>query len=82
MQNHSDLMQKAFDAQFLFVCICSLSRVFISCHQNQFRRRSRKIRRKKKMVFVMKCIFFFNEIVVKFKIQMMMPIKNESFMRY
>ena len=26
--------------------------------------------------------FFFNEIVVKFKIQMMMPIKNESFMRY
>ena len=29
----------------------------------------------------MKCIFF-NEIVIKFKIQMMMAIKNESFMRY
>ena len=35
----------------------------------------------KKVVFVMKCIFF-NEIVIKFKIQMMMAIKNESFMRY
>ena len=31
------------------------------------------------MVFVMKCIFF-NEILIKFKIQMMMPIKNESLM--
>ena len=26
--------------------------------------------------------FFLNEIVIKFKIQIMMMIKNESFMRY
>ena len=27
-------------------------------------------------------MYFLNEIVIKFKIQMMMAIKNESFMRY
>ena len=36
----------------------------------------------KKSGFCNEMYFFFNEIVIKFKIQMMMAIKNESFMRY